>query len=143
MRPILQSAVLGNTPYRFPPIVLDVNLDPGNVNWAVFNKGTGATLNSPSLSVQVWATNDDPFAPTFDPLTANWFWVHNAFSLPPASGAAQFADEVSLSNNSPGALTNASGAIAYAPRALQFRIVACANGPTVLVEVVQGSGGRS
>jgi hypothetical protein len=120
-------------------------MDPGNVNWVVHNKGTPASTNSPAITVQVWASNDDPFAPNYavDYATnANWFLVHDAFQLAPSSGAPQYADSVTLTNSGTLFLF-ANGSINYAPRAVQFQLSSCANNPLVLVQLVQASGGRS
>ena len=141
MRPILQSlttpsGAMGSI--NFPPIVLDVNLDPGNVNWVVYNKGTsGATITA-----AVWASNDDPFAPNYatDYATnALWFQLPDAFNIisstPGTATAPMYQDTITLT---PSLLTSASGSINYAPRAIQVRLSACASSTPVAVQVVQG-----
>ena len=135
MRPIYQTSVASSSTYTFPPIVPDVLLTPGNATWVAKLTSGGSS----SATVTLWFSNDDPFAPNFDPLTAVWVQEMAAFQ----TGATTVGPSVTLTG-AIGSVTSASvGAYAYLPRLIQFRLSACTNSAVVVIEFVQASGGRS
>lgn len=104
MRPIYYDlAIPGGGGAISPPLPLDTYISPGNMIFTVAlpSGPTGAT-------VAIQHTNDDIYAPNYNPSTGNW----ENFTATPFPVNLTAADPI------------AEGAYAFAPRAVRFVVTA-------------------
>jgi hypothetical protein len=79
MRPVTVTATVG---VNSPSVPLDIYANPTSVDIDVIVNGT--------VNYTVQYTADDPFSPTFNPATANWF-NHPTLQAQTANGDGNFA----------------------------------------------------
>ena len=127
MRPIYLTftPTSASSDFVTQPVVLDPYTNPQSFSVIATLLGTSSSATA-TIGLQV--SNDDPYAPTYDPAKGNWLVSDGFFSN---SG-------VLVATSSTTGLGSVGGSTNVVPRLIRFSATSCVDVAQVKFEVVQG-----